>query len=211
MNCPTCQQPLALPFYCTNCQLLLAETTPLSSFELFNLPTRYSVDQSALESAFLRLSRLLHPDYFTLASPEQQQLSEHYSSRLNEAYRVLRDPYARCEYLLKLLAPENVDAEAGQKLSPDFLEAMLEIRMELEEAIETRDQASLARITSSVDANRGTILRKLETTWGDVFGAAAPDQPTPRLSIDTYRAIKQQLHELKYLDNVLAEIKKSKR
>src|SRR5205085_10764893 len=62
---------------------------------------------------------------------EQQQALEA-SSHLNDAYRTLRDPLKRAEYLLKL---EGFDiGEQGSKnVPPELLEEVFELNMALEE------------------------------------------------------------------------------
>src|SRR3981081_4897574 len=81
-------------------------------FSLFGLPRKLWVEMSALEKKFLELSWKLHPDKFVNASLEEQELSLRNSSELNDAYRVLRDPVARVEYLLEL---EGMGKEAETK------------------------------------------------------------------------------------------------
>src|SRR5258708_3155367 len=73
-----------------------------SYFDLFEVPRKLWIEMSALEKKFLELSWKLHPDKFVNASSEEQELSLKNSSELNDAYRVLREPVARVEYLLEL-------------------------------------------------------------------------------------------------------------
>src|SRR5262245_27550044 len=55
-----------------------------------------------LEQRYRALSRQFHPDYFYNASAAERRASLERSSYLNDAYRTLKNPVARIEYLLKL-------------------------------------------------------------------------------------------------------------
>jgi molecular chaperone HscB len=98
-----------------------------------------SVDTAALEQEFHRLSRRLHPDRFARSSVEEQQWSLAATALLNDAYRTLRDPVQRVEYLLRLEGIELGEEHAGKNKSasrqppPDLLEEVFELNMQLEE------------------------------------------------------------------------------
>lgn len=87
------------------------------------------LDEGTLEKTFYALSRALHPDYFMGASEEERQASLARSSILNDAYRTLRDPIKRIQYLLKLEGYK----EAEKKAPPDLLEEVFELNMQIEE------------------------------------------------------------------------------
>ena len=80
-------------------------------FTVFDLPRRLNLDLAQLERTFYRLSRKFHPDIYAQKSPEEQQWSLDQTSLLNDAYRTLKNPITRTEYLLKL---EGVVLEAGK-------------------------------------------------------------------------------------------------
>ena len=107
---------------------------------------KLDLDTSALEKEFYALSRLLHPDVFARAEPRERAWSLEQSSMLNDAYRTLKDPIKRTEYLLRL---EGVELEEQSKqatekaretgelkkqaVPPDLLEEVFELNMHLEE------------------------------------------------------------------------------
>jgi molecular chaperone HscB len=108
-------------------------------FQVFGLERKLQIDIAALEREFHRLSRRLHPDRFARATPEEQQWSLATTALLNDAYRVLRDPIQRTEYLLKLeglkLGEENAGKNKSADRQPpaDLLEEVFELNMQLEE------------------------------------------------------------------------------
>src|SRR5437868_5291389 len=75
---------------------------PADHFQFFALPRKLNVDVAALQREFYRLSREYHPDNFASASSERQAWSMEQTSRLNDAFRTLKDPIARTKHLLEL-------------------------------------------------------------------------------------------------------------
>ena len=118
-------------------------------FELFGLPARFAVDGSALEHAYHTMQRSVHPDRYAGAGDTQMRLALQASARANEAYRTLRDPLTRAEYLLGL---QGIDAggETDTRLSVDFLTRQLERREAAEDATRVRDAGALAALVDEV-------------------------------------------------------------
>ena len=108
-------------------------------YQVFGLQRALAVDTAALETEFHRLSRRLHPDRFARASADEQQWSLAATALLNDAYRTLRDPIQRTEYLLKLEGLQLGEEHAGKGKSADrqppadLLEEVFELNMQLEE------------------------------------------------------------------------------
>src|ERR1700761_6852106 len=115
-------------------------------FAQFGLPRHLNIDTAALEKSFYAQSRKLHPDRFASRPPAEQEAALAASSRLNDAYRTLRDPIARTEYLLALegiqLEEQSRAATDAARASgtakkqvapPDLLEEAFELNMQLEE------------------------------------------------------------------------------
>src|SRR5436853_4910280 len=110
-------------------------------FEVFGLPRQLGIDTLALEKAFHDLSRKHHPDYFTRASPSEKTQAVRMTALLNDAYRTLRHPIRRVEYLLSLYGFKS----DGSKVPQALLMEVFEINEQLEEvkagraSIEERD------------------------------------------------------------------------
>jgi len=105
-------------------------------FEVFGLPRRLQVDLDALQQRFYELSRRHHPDFHQGAPPEAQVRALEASALVNRAYRTLRDPIARIEYLIALEEGRELRDETAVRPKPpkDLLEEMLEVQEALEEA-----------------------------------------------------------------------------
>jgi len=142
--CWSCGSMLAAHF-CRSCGKV-QPPHPVDYFTFFGLPRKLNLDVAALEKEFYQLSRKLHPDLFAAAAGEEQHWSLEKSSQLNDAYRTLRDPVSRTEYLLRLAGVEfqeqSKDATEKARSSgtlkqqvvlPDLVEEVFELNMQLEE------------------------------------------------------------------------------
>ena len=78
-----------------------------------------------------------------------------WTTRLNEAYRTLKDPVQRGKHLLELHGVD-VAFETNTRMPSDFLLQQLETREELEGAIAKKDAAFL-------DGLRGRLKRERQT------------------------------------------------
>jgi molecular chaperone HscB len=105
-------------------------------FEVFGLPRKLRVDEEALQRAFYELSRRHHPDFHARAAAAEQAQALEASARLNAAYRTLRDPIARVEYLVRLEEGRTTKEGAADrpKAPPELLAEMFEIQEALAEA-----------------------------------------------------------------------------
>lgn len=105
-------------------------------FTVFGLPRKLTVDASALQRRFYELSREHHPDFHQGAAAERQAEALAQSAVVNRAYRALRDPLSRVEYLIALEEGREVREGATDKPKAprELLQEMLEVQEALEEA-----------------------------------------------------------------------------
>jgi molecular chaperone HscB len=153
-----------------------------SYFTLFSLPQHLHLDLAALEKTFYAQSRKLHPDRFASQPLEVQQNALAASSQLNDAYRTLRDPILRTEYLLSLqgiqleeqsrAATDSAKASGTQKKQvapPDLLEEAFELNMALEEMKMGGDDPDARRELETARTKFTAMLaetqQQLETLW----------------------------------------------
>jgi molecular chaperone HscB len=102
---------------------------PAEYFRFFDLPDHLDIDLADLERRYYALSRKWHPDRYARKSEIERKEAEEKTAVLNDAYRTLRDPVKRAEYVLS----ENGLAAAQQSAPPDLLEEVFELNMALEE------------------------------------------------------------------------------
>jgi molecular chaperone HscB len=185
-SCWSCGTMRAVHF-CNTCGKV-QPPVPVDYFTFFGFPRKLNLNTATLEKEFYALSRKLHPDVFGQADDQERTWSLEQSSRLNDAYRTLKDPVKRTEYLLKL---EGVELEEQSKqatekaratgelkkqvVPPDLLEEMFELNMQLEELrmqkkmgeddpalIEEISQAKLA-----LEEKHDALLHELKTQWNE--------------------------------------------
>src|SRR5437868_8892100 len=131
-------------------------------FEVFGLPRLLGIDTAALEKTFHQLSRKYHPDYFATASPAEKTQAVRMTALLNDAYRTLRHPVRRVEYLLSLYGFKS----DGSKVPQALLMEVFEINEQLEEV-----KAGRASVEEA-DSLRAQIKEKRERFDAELQQAA---------------------------------------
>lgn len=213
--------------FCANCGKL-QPYTPADYFAFFDLQRRFQLDTAALEKQFYRLSRKFHPDLYARASGEEQRWSLEKSSVLNDAWRTLRDPLSRTEYLLGLagirLEEQSRDAsdraaESGtakqQVVPPDLLEEVFELNMQLEEmrmakasgADDPETRRNLEAAQQNFDAQLKTSEQDLHRLWSEWDAAAETSNGA------TQQAAQQKMVDLlnrrSYIRNLLRDVEEA--
>ena len=143
-------------------------------FSVFGLEPRLNLDLPALETEFHRLSRKVHPDRFARAGENEREWSLADTALLNDAYRTLKDPIHRTEYLLKLEGAEIGEEHAGKdrkgqkdpsRVPADLLEEVFELNMQLEEM---RMARKMGETDPALQADLELAKKKFEGLLGDV-------------------------------------------
>src|SRR5262245_40631287 len=133
----------------------------MDHFEVFGLPRRLGIDVAQLQRKFYDLSRESHPDFDQAAPPERQAEILEASARLNAAYRVLRDPIARIEYLVRL--EEGRDTKDGAAVKPKAPPELLEEMFEIQEALQDARSGGLeAAAKETLSAQRDRLRERYE-------------------------------------------------
>src|SRR5438093_2179993 len=118
-------------------QLKIPAFEIMDYFDVFGLPRRLGIDTGALEKTFHELSRRYHPDYFTTAPEAERTRALRMTALLNDAYRTLKHPVRRVEYLLSL---EGFKPD-GSKVPQALLMEVFDINEQLEEVKSGRASA----------------------------------------------------------------------
>src|SRR6266436_472268 len=181
-------------------------------FLLFGLPRKLWIEMSALERKFLQLSWKLHPDKFVNASAEEQELSLKRSSELNDAYRVLRDPVARVEYLLELEGMRK-EGEHKQQAPPELLEEVFELNESLDELREAKASGGdLAALESRLESAEKSFQEKLGEVDAQLQSAAKEWDAALEEDAATRKKIMARLNDLlnrrSYIRNLVTNVQK---
>lgn len=171
--------------FCESCGKV-QPAAPVDYFTFFALAPKLNLDVPALEKDFYELSRKLHPDLNARAGSQEQEWSLEQSSLLNDAYRTLRDPIKRTEYLLHLegVALEEQSKSATEQaratgevkkqiVPPDLLEEVFELNMQLEELRMNQKMgdddpgltADISKHKAALEAKHESLLLELQSLW----------------------------------------------
>ncbi len=217
----------AVPVACWSCSVAHNESTlfcPYCSkiqpppggdyFSVFGLEQRLNLDLAALEHEFHRLSRKVHPDHFARALDNERQWSLADTALLNDAYRTLKDPLHRTEYLLKLEGAEIGEENSGKdrkdpsRVPADLLEEVFELNMQLEEMRMARKmgeadpelQAGLEQAKRKFDVLLQDVdhdLRKQWQVWDDGDAATRTQADKTMVAL---------LDRRRYLSNLVRDV-----
>jgi len=179
-------------------------------FAVFGLPRKLWLEMSSLEQKFLQLSWKLHPDNFVNASDKERELSLKRSSELNDAYRVLRDPLARVEYLLEIEG-QRKEGEKKQQAPPELLEEVFELN-ELREARESG--GNLAELKTKLQSAESNFQEKFEEVdaqlqfvakeWDTAVDANADSAVREKI----FARMNDLLNRRAYIRNLVASVEK---
>jgi molecular chaperone HscB len=141
-------------------------------YTLFGLPPTFALDRAQLDERWRQLQTQVHPDRFAAEGAAAQRVAMQWAVRVNEAYRRLKDPLARAQYLCELRGAA-IDAEHNTAMPAAFLMQQMTWREALDEA---RDLASVERLDDEIAADerrRFAELGHLLDAQGDAVAAAA--------------------------------------
>src|ERR1017187_5861759 len=186
-------------------------------FSVFSLTQSLDLDLESLEQEFHRLSRKLHPDRFARAQENEKEWSLADTALLNDAYRTLKEPIHRTEYLLKLHGAEIGEESSGKdrkgqtdpsRVPADLLEEVFDLNMQLEEMRMARKmgetdpdlQASLEQARRKFEGLLEDVDRDLRTQW------QAWDEGDTAARHAAQNTMVSLLHRRRYLSNLLRDV-----
>jgi molecular chaperone HscB len=158
-----------------------------SHFDLFGLAPAYALESEALERSYREIQSRVHPDRFAHAGDAERRASLQWTTRVNEAYRTLKDPVQRAKHLLELHGVD-VAFETNTAMPGDFLAQQMELRESLEEA---KNAAALDELRKNLRAES----RSLEKAIAEAIDAKKD-----------YAGAAGLVRKLQFLDKLDAEI-----
>jgi molecular chaperone HscB len=188
-------------------------------FAFFGLPVKLRIDSAELEKRFHQLSWKLHPDNFVRATEKERELSLALSSELNDAYRALREPLSRVEYLLAHSGMRKEGAHK-QQAPPELLEEVFELNESLDELRESResggDAAGAGEIRAKLEAAESNFAEKLEESdaqldviadeWDAAIDAGANDAVQQALMAKMNDVLNRRSYIRNLVNKVAAEL-----
>jgi len=104
----------------------------VNPFAILGISPQLDLDPKELERRYLHLVRQAHPDHARAETDGEVVTVLSRSAALNDAYKIVRDPWSRARALVEYLEPGALDAE--KKLSPTFLAQAMELAEEVAHA-----------------------------------------------------------------------------
>ena len=202
--------------FCPQCTKIVSLGRHGDFFSFFGLPRKLQIETGDLEQRFRALSRQFHPDYFHNAPPAERRASLERSSYLNDAYRTLRQPIARAEYLLQLegLSPRGTE-EAAKQVPATLLEEVFALNEELDEVRALRASGAnsdewkrrLEHAAQPIEAKRAEHeeqLALLSARWDALVDRSAPAAEGRAV----LEALRDRVLERNYINNLLDGIER---
>src|SRR6201988_6830 len=226
-SCWSCGDMRAAHF-CASCGKV-QPPAPVAYFTFFGLPPKLNLNAAMLEKDFYELSRKLHPDLNGRAGSQEQEWSLEQSSLLNDAYRTLRDPIKRTQYLLRLGGGEREEqsksateqARASGEIKkqiapPDLLEEVFELNMQLEELRMNKKMGEddptlieeIGKQKLELEAKYESLLEELKSFWTE-WDSAIDRNPAADSSTEQSAIIGKMvdvLNRRNYIRNLVRDV-----
>ena len=212
--CWSCHERTSGTHFCSSCGKMLQVPEKNDYFAMFEIPRKLWIEMGGLEKKFLQLSWKLHPDNYVNAAPQEREISLKRSSELNDAYRTLREPVGRVEYLLALEGA-RVEGKNKQQAPPELLEEAFELNESLDELRGAKasgsDLTSLrGRLTAAEKSFQGKLaevdgeLQSLAKEWDAAVDANA-DEATRK---SVMAKLNERLNRRSYIRNLVVNVEK---
>ena len=215
--CWHCQSEVTGEYLCGQCVKVQPLSKGLDYFACFKLPRLLNIDEQELERTYYDLSRTFHPDFYSTKDESEKTISLGNSAFLNSAYRTLKDPIQRVEYLIRLEAGAVKDIRSNPPA--DLFEEILELQEGMEtfrglqadnDSMERNElRKKLQREREHLEdrqAEMETALRGKYQEW-DQLQTANPDPAEAR---EQKNAMLRSMHEVlshrTYICNMVNEL-----
>ena len=161
-------------------------------FSFLGLEPKLTLDGAALQRRFYELSRQYHPDRFATKPAQLRREAEEKTALLNDAFRTLKDPVRRAEYVLGQHRLESNSTAAP----PELLEEVFELNMALDE-LKTGDESvkpQLIEARQKFTSMLAAMDSQLSGLFAEWDGSGIPE---------ALQQIRQALNRRKYIHNLV--------
>jgi molecular chaperone HscB len=176
-------------------------------FDVLGVPARYDLSAADLRAAFLRRSAALHPDVTGDAGASEGP-DEESAAALNEAKELLTNPESRAEALLRRLGGPR--KEEDRSLPPAFLQEMMEVREEIEGAVEGKDADAIRKWEEWAEERRRGHMKTVGGIFAELLGRAERGAEEERGggegTLQARRAIRMELNMWRYVERLIEYI-----
>ena len=215
--CWHCQSEVKGEYLCGQCVKVQPLSKDLDYFTCMGLPRFLNIDQDQLQQTFYELSRTFHPDFYSEKDEQEKTISLGNSALLNTAYRTLKDPVQRAEYLIRLEA--GAVKEIRSNPPADLFDEILELQEDLEEYRSLSTEGHHERretLRQKLNASRETLedrQSQMESSLKKKFGewdAVQGTSPEPGEARDQKDSILKDMQEIlsdkTYVRNIVNDL-----
>lgn len=216
--CWHCQSEMAGEYFCQQCVKVQPVSKELDYFTCMGVPRRLTIAPEKLEARYYELSRVFHPDFFQNRTEMEKDISLGNSALLNTAYRTLKDPITRAEYLVRLEAGAVKDIRNTPPA--ELFEEILALQEDLEEfraLPPNQDSGRKAELRRKITADRTMLEQReqdMERRLFDLFSTwdalqEQEDQHSDHLRKEKDRTLKEMreiLSNRTYVRNIVEDL-----
>jgi molecular chaperone HscB len=212
MICWSCQKAAGDGLLCAACHAVQPVDPKADYFRVLGVPPAFAIDMAELERRYKDTTKVLHPDRYARADARARRASLERSVQLNEAWRTLKDPIRRAEYLLSLHGVDMGEMAGGGRPDQSGAHTTLPVpHVLLMEVLELREALAEAQSNKDfreIDALIAKVRSRLETVMDDVakgFLASPPDLATIAARLVTVRYYRRFLDEARLVLEAAAD------
>ncbi|GMV51946.1 Fe-S protein assembly co-chaperone HscB [Nitrospirales bacterium NOB] len=214
--CWHCQSEVTGEYFCDRCVKVQPLSKELDYFTCLGLPRFLTIDASSLENKFYEMSRSFHPDFYQTKTDTERTISLGNSALLNTAYRTLKDPIQRAEYLVRLEA--GAAKEIRNSPPADLFEEILSLQDDLEEfrAAATQPSTDLTELKAKLQSDRETLegrqqdmeskLFDLFETWDRLQRQGEPTEAVRAKKEAVLKEMRELLSNRTYVRNIVNDL-----
>jgi molecular chaperone HscB len=200
--CWSCEKEGGGGPFCAACKAILPPDGGTDRFAVLGLPRRFEIDLGAAETAYKELSRQLHPDRFAKADPRARKAALARTVEINDAWRTVKDPLRRAEYLLELAGYALAGGEKSAEMSktrkvsapPTFLVEILELRDELATAQQAGDAVKVAFMSEDIRGRAAAAMTKIGTSIDGNTPESLDEAAQALMSLRYYQRFLDEVH-----------------
>jgi molecular chaperone HscB len=170
-------------------------------YAVLGIPRGLSLSVDDLQQRYYALSRELHPDRFMQKPEAERQRALDMSSALNDAYRTLKDPIKRAQYLL-ILEGFDIGEQRSKDVPPELLEEVFELNMALEE-MRGGDDSARPQLEQA-EKNFTGMLIETDQQLQSLFVQFDASQSKEALA-----QIRNVLNRRKYIQNLVSDVERT--
>ncbi len=169
----------------------------MNIFELFGLEAQYDIDLGILNDNYRNLQKEFHPDRFANSSDNERKKALLESSKLNDAFNILKDPVRRAEALIEILSSQMVDKDRASNHDLDFLMKQMSYREQLETIEQNQDSCELFEFQDSIAEENKALVIALQESFNN------KDYETSLAIVDKMRFMKKLIIETERVEEAL--------